>query len=68
MVALRCLSYPATDEAPLADQKGVHADYGSITMQSDPEHPDLEVHVGEWISAPLVPNGLPLTSSAALEQ
>jgi isopenicillin N synthase-like dioxygenase len=62
MVALRCLSYPATDEAPLADQKGAgeHADYGSITMlKSDPNVPGLEVRLpsGEWISAPLVADG-----------
>lgn len=62
MLALRCLSYPAADAAPLANQKGAgeHADYGSITiLKSDPSVPGLEVRLpsGEWISAPLVPDG-----------
>ena len=62
MCAMRCLNYPAVDEAPLANQKGAgeHADYGSITiLKSDPEVPGLEVRLpsGEWISAPLVPDG-----------
>ena len=62
MCALRCLNYPAVDEAPLENQRGagVHADYGSITiLKSDPEVPGLEVRLpsGEWISAPLVPDG-----------
>jgi isopenicillin N synthase-like dioxygenase len=62
MCAMRCLNYPAIDEAPLANQKGAgeHADYGSITiLKSDPEVPGLEVRLpsGEWISAPLVPDG-----------
>ena len=62
MCSMRCLNYPAVDEAPLANQKGAgeHADYGSITiLKSDPEVPGLEVRLpsGEWISAPLVPNG-----------
>jgi isopenicillin N synthase-like dioxygenase len=62
MCALRCLNYPATDTAPLENQRGAgeHADYGSITiLKSDPRVPGLEVRLpsGEWISAPLVQDG-----------
>jgi isopenicillin N synthase-like dioxygenase len=62
MCALRCLNYPAVDATPLENQQGAgeHADYGSITiLKSDPEVPGLEVRLpaGEWISAPLVPDG-----------
>jgi isopenicillin N synthase-like dioxygenase len=62
MCALRCLNYPATDLAPLENQRaaGEHADYGSITiLKSDPEVAGLEIRLpsGEWISAPLVRDG-----------
>ena len=62
MCALRCLNYPAIDEPLLDNQKGAgeHADYGSITMlKSDPDVTGLEVRLpgGEWIAAPLVPDG-----------
>ena len=62
MCALRCLNYPAVDEPLLENQKGAgeHADYGSITvLKSDPLVSGLEVRLpgGEWIAAPLVPDG-----------
>ena len=57
--ALRCLNYPADDEAPLENQRaaGEHSDYGSFTMlKSDPKISGLEIKLpsGEWTAAPLV--------------
>jgi len=62
MCALRCLNYPAPEQALLPGQRGAgeHADYGSITiLKSDPNVSGLEVRLpsGEWIAAPLVADG-----------
>lgn len=59
MCALRCINYPAQEEALLPQQRGAgaHSDYGSITiLKSDPSVPGLEIRLpdGQWAAAPLV--------------